>query len=214
MRTRSRVLVTVASLLLLLAYVFPLWTITLEASHLDERLGMVILVDDIVGQEPGHIEEINHLNHYVGMRAVDPDAVPELDIMPWVVAALSLFGLITAALGRRRLLYAWAATLVLVALLGLADFWWWEYQYGHNLDEEEAIFRVPGMSFQPPLIGEKKILNFTVWSWPGLGGAAALLAGLLAVVTAGMEALASRRATPSAPTPSGGSASHGDDRAG
>ena len=189
----TRALVVVASLTLLLAYVFPLWTITLDASHIPEPLGMEIWVDDIVGEEPGHIEEINHLNHYVGMREVDPDTVPELRIMPWVVAFLSLFGLVTAAVGRRKLLYVWVATFLVVALVGLADFWWWEYQYGHNLDEEEAIFRVPGMSFQPPLIGEKKILNFTVWAWPGLGGVAAILAGVLASVAGGLEVRRSRR---------------------
>lgn len=189
----TRILVAAASLILLLAYAFPLWTITLDASHIPEPLGMEIRVDDIVGREPGHLEEINHLNHYVGMRDVDPDAVPELDVIPWVVGVLSLLGLVTAALGRRDLLYVWAAAFLAAGLIGLADFWWWEHRYGHDLDMEQAIFRVPGQSFQPPLIGKKEIINFTVWAWPGVGGGAAILAGLLAVVAAGREVVRGRR---------------------
>lgn len=196
MSRATRILVVVASLTLLLTYAYPLWTITLEASHLPERLGMEIRVDDIVGREPGHIEEINHLNHYVGMKPVEPEAIPELRVIPWIVGFLSLFGLVTAALGRRDLLYVWVATVLVVGLVGLADFWWWEYRYGHDLDEQEAIFRVPGMSFQPPLLGKKKILNFTVWSWPGMGGGAAMGAGVLAMVAAARELLRNRREPP------------------
>lgn len=198
MSRTTRILVVMASLVLLLTYAYPLWTITLEASHLPERLGMEIRVDDIVGREPGHIEEINHLNHYVGMRPVEPEAIPELRVIPWIVAFLSLFGLVTAVLGRRDLLYVWVATVLVVGLAGLADFWWWEYRYGHDLDEQEAIFRVPGMSFQPPLLGKKKILNFTVWSWPGVGGGAAMGASVLAMVAAARELLRSRLDPPRA----------------
>lgn len=198
MSRTTRILVVVASLALLLTYAYPLWTITLEASHLPERLGLEIRVDDIVGREPGHIEEINHLNHYVGMKPVEPEAIPELRVIPWIVAFLSLFGLVTAALGRRDLLYVWVATVLVVGLAGLADFSWWEYRYGHELNEEEAIFRVPGMSFQPPLLGKKKILNFTVWAWPGVGGGAAMGAAVLAMVAAARELLRSRLDIPHA----------------
>jgi hypothetical protein len=55
------------------------------------------------------------------------------------------------------------------ALVGLADFYRWEFEYGHNLDPHAAI-KVPGLAYQPPLIGPKKLLNFTAHSWPGAGG--------------------------------------------
>ena len=50
----------------------------------------------------------------------------------------------------------------------MADFWWWGYQYGHNLDPT-AIIVVPDMTYQPPLIGTKQLLNFTASSWPAAG---------------------------------------------
>ena len=55
------------------------------------------------------------------------------------------------------------------ALAGLADFYRWGYDYGHNLDPE-AIIKIPGMSYQPPLIGTKQLLNFQATSWPASGG--------------------------------------------
>jgi nitrous oxidase accessory protein len=92
-----------------------------------------------------------------------------------------------AALGRRRALYAWLVAFVLTGIAGLADFYRWAYDYGHNLDAETAVITIPGMSYQPPLIGTKQLLNFTATSWPALGGwlaVAALGLGVLAAVIA------------------------------
>jgi copper chaperone NosL len=49
------------------------------------------------------------------------------------------------------------------------DFWRWEYNYGHNLNPDAAII-VPGMAYQPPLIGYKQLLNFGAYSMPDIGG--------------------------------------------
>ena len=51
----------------------------------------------------------------------------------------------------------------------MVDFYRWEYNYGHNLDPTAPI-RVPGMSYQPPLIGYKQLLNFGAYSIPAAGG--------------------------------------------
>jgi copper chaperone NosL len=71
------------------------------------------------------------------------------------------------------MLYLWAGCFLLLAVAGLVDFYLWAYDYGHNLDIEHAAIKVPGMSYQPPIIGSKKLLNFTAHSWPGMGGWAA-----------------------------------------
>ena len=51
----------------------------------------------------------------------------------------------------------------------MVDFWLWEYDYGHNLNPDAAIV-VPGMTYQPPLIGFKQLLNFGAYSYPDIGG--------------------------------------------
>jgi len=62
-----------------------------------------------------------------------------------------------------------------------------------------AIIKIPGMSYQPPLIGSKQLLNFTAISVPDWGAwitGAAFLLGVLAIVAA-------RRPGAAAPIPQG-----------
>ena len=73
-------------------------------------------------------------------------------------------------------LHGWGGALALILVVGLADFYRWGYDYGHDLDEEVAIIKVPGMTYQPPLIGSKKLLNFRATSWPSGGGIALTIA--------------------------------------
>lgn len=178
-----KLLTALAALLLATVYVAPLWSVRLVAPQYPEGLGMHIRVNTVTGVKPTDIDNINGLNHYIGMKTIHPDTIPELRYMPWIVAALIAGGLITALVGKRRLLVLWAAVYVMVAIAGLVDFWRWEYDYGHNLDMAQAIIKIPGMSYQPPLIGSKQLLNFTASSWPGLGGWAAGLSLALVAVT-------------------------------
>ena len=180
MNTRSRLLTAAASILLIGMFVWPIWRIDLTAPQYPEGLGMEIRISTIAGLTPYDLDRINNLNHYIGMKAIEPEAIPELAVMPWLVGGLIVTGLIVAALGRRSLLYGWTGAFAAVAAAGLADFWRWAYDYGHNLDFENAIIKVPGMTYQPPLIGTKQLLNFTATSWPGLGGWLAFLAMALA----------------------------------
>jgi copper chaperone NosL len=193
MSNRSRILILIASLGLGLMFVLPVWRITLEAPQYPEGLGMVIRIDDIAGVKEHDLNNINNLNHYIGMRPILPDEIPELQFMPWIVAGLMLTGVLTSVLGRRRMLYAWTAAIVSISVVGMADFYKWEYDYGHNLDMENAIIKIPGMSYQPPLIGSREILNFTAHSWPGGGGWAGVFACGLAVALTGLEMRQARR---------------------
>lgn len=182
MTFRARWMVVVAAALMATAYVFPLWRVELIAPQYPEGLGMLIRVNGVDGFKPNDLANINNLNHYIGMKAIEPDAIPELRFMPWILAALIGGGVVVAALGRRVPLYVWGGALGLLLVAGLADYWRWGYDYGHDLDEERAIIKIPGMTYQPPLIGSKKLLNFRATSWPHTGGVAlGLAAGLVAV---------------------------------
>lgn len=182
----SRVLVAVAGLVLVLLYFTPMWRIDLGAPQYPEGLGMRIWVHQIEGATPNDLQNINGLNHYIGMAPIHPDEIAELRFMPWVVAGLIGGALLVAAVGKRTLLFAFTALYAAVAAAGLYDFWRWEYDYGHNLDPTAAI-RIPGASYQPPLIGAKKILNFTAASWPDVGGIAAFVSLGLVLVAVALE---------------------------
>ena len=169
MSRTTRVLVALAAFSMAVVYALPLWHIGLEAPQYPEGIGLYIAVDKIIGENPGDLKSINGLNHYIGMKAIEPDDIPELRFMPKIIAGLIAAGLLVAAVGRRGLLTGYASLLVLFSMAGLADFYKWSYDYGHNLDPHAAI-KVPGMSYQPPLIGSKQILNFHATSWPASGG--------------------------------------------
>ena len=198
MSSLSRILVAISSLLLIGLFVFPLWHVRLTAPQYPEGLGMNIRINTVEGATETDLNNINGLNHYIGMKTIDPEAIPELRFMPWIVGALILSGLAVAVVGRRKILYTWLAAFLTLGIVGLIDFWRWEYDYGHNLDVATAIIKIPGMSYQPPLIGTKQLLNFQAVSLPGIGGILAGIAfalGFLAVILAVRQSRATKAST-------------------
>ena len=171
-----RVILGVAALSISAAYVLPIWEIQLWAPQYPEGLNMKIWLSRLSGD----FEIINGINHYIGMRTIKAEMFPEFKIMPWLGGVLIGVGVIGALLGSRRWLRAFAGMLCLTGLLGLADFYRWGYDYGHNLDPKAAI-NVPGMSYQPPLIGYKNLLNFVAYSGPDYGGWVFIAVGVTAV---------------------------------
>jgi len=189
----SRVLVAIASVLLLGLLVTPLWSIHLVAPQYPEGIGMRIHANTVEGLEEHDLDKINNLNHYIGMKRIEPAAIPELRYMPWVIVALAVAGLVVGVAGRRRLVVGWLVAFATLGAIGLWDFWRWMYDYGHNLDLEKAIIVVPGMTYQPPMLGSKQLLNFTATSWPALGGILAAVAFALGAYAVFISLRASRR---------------------
>jgi len=168
MNKKERIMMAAAALLLALVFTVPIWTIDMDAPQYPEGIGMEISINKIEGQNKNDLQNINGLNHYIGMQEINPDSIPELKIMPWIFLFLILSGLGVAIWGNRTALLVWIILFVLFAIAGLIDFYLWGYDYGHNLSDDAAI-KVPGMTYQPPLIGTKQLLNITASSWPGLG---------------------------------------------
>lgn len=185
--TVSRWLMLAGVVLMGLVYVLPLWKITLEAPQYPEGLGMYIRINTVEGVEANNLNQINNLNHYIGMKPIHPDTIPELKIMPWVVLGLIVLGLLVVWRWKRSFLVSWLGLFTLVAIVGLVDFYKWEYDYGHNLDTENAIIKVPDMNYQPPLLGSRQLLNFKAHSYPAAGGLVIFLSFGLAVAALVME---------------------------
>ena len=104
------------------------------------------------------------------MKTIEPDSIAELTIMPYLLGFLVFLAFAGVVTNSRKVLYVWLVLFVLLGIAGLADFYLWGYDYGHNLDIEHAAIKIPGMAYQPPLIGTKKLLNFTASSYPASGG--------------------------------------------
>ena len=165
METKSKILIIIAALMVMLTFVFPLWYIDLEAPQYPEGIGLQIWINQIVGQNPHDLANINGLNHYIGMKEIEPESIPELKIMPYLMIFMMLFGIMAGILGKRTLVYIWILLFVIMAAIGMYDFYMWEYDYGHDLNPLAAI-KIPGMAYQPPLIGSKMLLNFNAISMP------------------------------------------------
>ncbi|MBK8248365.1 MAG: hypothetical protein IPK85_13300 [Gemmatimonadetes bacterium] len=179
---RARLALVASAALLGMMYILPIWQVSLAAPQYPEGLGMQIWLNTITGIKPNDLDNINNLNHYIGMKRIVPESIPELRLMPAIVGVLVAFAAAAAATKNRKLATLFVVAFVALALAGLVDFYRWEYDYGHNLDLENAIIKIPGMSYQPPLIGSKQLLNFTASSWPAAGGVAAFAALLLGIL--------------------------------
>lgn len=172
----SRIMIAISALLLISAYFVPLWEILMWAPQYPEGLGMKIWINDITGD----VRIISALNHYIGMRHIEVSMFPEFGYMVYIVGLVIAFGLLTAIVNRRFMLISYAVLLIACGIAALVDFYLWGYDYGHNLDPNAAIV-VPGMAYQPPVIGTKQLLNFTAYSGPAIGGWIFLVSGMLAI---------------------------------
>lgn len=161
----ERVIVAIASLSLIIIYFVPIWRIDLFAPQYPEGLTMKIWINDIKGQ----IDIINGLNHYIGMRKISVAMFPEFDFLIYVVGFYILLGLMVAIIGSRKILFWYLIFTAFGGMFAIYDYYRWGYEYGHNLDDTAPI-KVPGLSYQPPLLGHKRLLNFDAYSLPDIGG--------------------------------------------
>jgi copper chaperone NosL len=176
----SRALLVAGALSLLATYGLPLWRIDLWAPQYPEGLVLKIWLSKLTGD----VDVINGLNHYIGMAHIRAEMFPEFRVLPYVVGFYVAFGLLTALTASRKLLLAYLLLIAAAGLGALYDFWRWGYEYGHNLDPSAPI-QVPGMAYQPPLLGYKALLNFGAFSIPDWGGwIFVAVGGLVAALTA------------------------------
>jgi len=178
----SRVLIAVSALLMISAFFVPLWQILMWAPQYPEGLEMKIWIDNLSGD----VKIISALNHYIGMKHIEVSMFPEFNYMVYIVGFIIGVGLLTALINKRIFLWVYLGLIVSAGIGALVDFYLWGYDYGHNLDPTAPII-VPGMTYQPPLIGTKQLLNFTAFSGPDIGGWIFIAAGVLVFVVLVIE---------------------------
>lgn len=169
-----KVITVVSSLLMAAVLFFPIWRIELTAPQYPEGLVLEIWTNKLGGS----VEIINGLNHYIGMRQLHADDFPEFTILPWIMIGFAALGLVVLFSNRKSIYNAWFYLFIFISVISMVDFYRWEYNYGHELNPEAPI-QVPGMAYQPPLIGYKKLLNFGAYSIPDTGGWFFVAAGVL-----------------------------------
>ncbi len=167
---------------MIIVFYVPFWEILMWAPQYPEGLAMQIWINNITGD----VDIINGLNHYIGMKHIKVEMFPEFKIMPYILAAIIAFGVLSAIIGRKIMLWFFFIVLISAGIAGLVDFYLWGYDYGHNLDPTAAI-KVPDMAYQPPLIGSKNLLNFLAYSGPHTGGWIMVASGGLVIIALVIE---------------------------
>jgi hypothetical protein len=166
---KSKIIMMVGAGLLIPLFFLPMWNITLEAPQYPDPIGMDIHINKFADANPNDIKNINIMNHYVGMKDI-PEEIPEFTIFPYFAIAMIILGIAAGLIGKRKLYLVWFVIMVVLGSIALYDFYLWEYDYGHNLKQNAAIKftdeKGEPMAYQPPLIGNKMILNFKAKSWP------------------------------------------------
>ena len=198
---KASIIMIIGSLLLLGLFKFPLWNIMLGAPQYPDPLGMNIYIDGIKGVSEFDLQNIDGLNHYIGMKKIPKaDEMWEFSIFPKVIFGMSMLGIIIGLLGyfskiSYKYFISWFIIMSVLGVLGMYDFNNWLIDYGGNLDPH-AIIKVTNpdgspMSYKPPLIGFKKLLNFDVTSLPHTGGYLMFIGMSLTLVAFGIGRKAS-----------------------
>lgn len=165
---------------LIIVLFVPLWQIELAAPQYPEGLVLKMHPHKLAG----NVDIINGLNHYIGMKTLHAEDFIEFTVLPYIIVFFAVFCfLVGFILKTHKWLIALFSSFVVFGIVAMVDFWRWEYEYGHDLDPNAAI-NIPGMSYQPPLIGYKQLLNFGAYSIPDIGGWLFILVGatLLAAI--------------------------------
>jgi hypothetical protein len=163
----TRWLLVLAVVPLVIGAFVPLWQIHFMAPQYPKGLDLYVRSYTIEGGNNGiDLPEINTLNHYVGMKKLDPADFADLDFIPFAIGALALLALRVAAIGDVRSLVDLAVLTGYFGAFSLGRFAYMLYRYGHDLDPKAAITME---AFMPPILGTKEMGNFTVSSYPVLG---------------------------------------------
>jgi len=181
------------SLLLLGLFKFPLWNIMLGAPQYPDPLGMNIFINGIKGVSEFDIQNIDGLNHYIGMKKIPkPEQMWEFRTFPLVIGGMAFLGVLIGFLGffgkiSYHWFLGWFILMTILGVLGMYDFNSWLIEYGTDLDPN-AIMKMTNLdgtplTYEPPLLGSKKILNFTAHSYPRIG-AYMMFAGMLLTLIA------------------------------
>ncbi|CAM3373562.1 hypothetical protein [Aequorivita lipolytica] len=189
---KAGIIMIIGSLLLLGLFKFPLWNIMLGAPQYPDPLGMNIYIQGIQGVQEFDIQNINGLNHYIGMRTIPKaEDMWEFEVFPLVIGIMVGLGVIIGLLGffgkvSYKWFLGWFILMSVLGIMGMYDFNQWLIDYGTNLDPR-AIMKLENldgtpMSYKPPLLGYQKMLNFDVDSWPATGAYMIFVGMMLTVV--------------------------------
>jgi nitrous oxidase accessory protein len=152
----------------------PLWSMTLRAPQYPKGLHLNAFGTGMTGD----LRELNILNHYIGMPAIEIPAF-EVAAFPVGIAMLAVLALVSPLHRYIQRIAVTAIALTPVAIL--ADLQWRLYTFGHSLDPHAPIRLKP---FTPLVLGTSTLGNFVTTSMVSSGFLCLVAAALALAVGA------------------------------
>jgi hypothetical protein len=163
----GRVLLVLAAASLIVSLFLPFWKIRLIAPQYQEGLSLHIYAYKLIAGNNGQdLNEINNLNHYIGMRPIQAADFIEMRWVPFALGVFVLLALRSAAIGIMRGTVDLLVLYLYFTAFSLGSFYFRLYTYGHQLDPKAPMTIEP---FTPVLIGRQQIANFEQSSYPDTG---------------------------------------------
>jgi hypothetical protein len=187
-----RVLTIVGLGLMVAAYFSPMWWVSLKAVNYPEETfpdGIRIhmhwfgVENGCTGQERAEItdeegldcvEEMNTINHYIGMEPIERGAQWEFAAAPYLFVAFGIM-LVVMLFYAGPLWWVLGLPAILAPVVFVADFTFWLWWFGHHLKEWAAFTVKP---FMPTVLGEGLVAQFSTFSYPHYGMALSLASGI------------------------------------
>jgi hypothetical protein len=164
------------AVLIIVSIFLPYWSLVLHAPQYPQGL----LVHAYLNHLEGDVQEIDGLNHYIGMRPLGEAAQLEKSISVFAIGALIL--LVLAAIFIHS---PWSVLLAIPAILlpvvFLADLYYWLNNFGQNLDPNAALSNAV-KPFTPTILGEGVIGQFRTVAFADFGLLLACVASVLILI--------------------------------
>ena len=163
----ARVVLALLTIFVGLSFTAPMWHINMKAPQYPQGLDLYIYSYKVDGGNDGNdVQEINVLNHYIGMAPLDRAALSDLDWIPFLFAAMIILALRTAVIGKVGSMLDLLVMTTYAGAFGFGRLYYKLYTFGHSLDPRAPVTVEP---FMPAMLGKKQIANFLTEAGPGLG---------------------------------------------
>jgi hypothetical protein len=153
-------------LLVITSPLLPLWSLQLNAPLYGQKW-LTVVVHPLWGVS-GDLQEINIVNHYVGLGRIGNEEIQEIAYLPYVYLLSIFLAILSTAAFHLKKMRLGKLSLSLRILLVLSLYLYvylWLYNYTHTITPGAAIKIEP---FDPPFIGEHRVANFVIRSFPDL----------------------------------------------
>jgi copper chaperone NosL len=182
----TRIGLVLVALALVPSLILPVWKITLNAPQYPGGLDLMIYAQELRGD----LDEVNILNHYIGMAEIRPDEFREFVFIPFFILRFIAFAVLASLVGRMPIAAIGYIDFALFGAVMMFDFQTWLTRFGQGLAQGAPLTIDP---FTPRFFGTTEIGQFTVDSYPALGGWLMIAAGMLGPILLLYELWRSRR---------------------